>query len=433
MALLAQLLSCFSKNRLCFALLIILLVLLLLAARWAGITVRFTGVAMDDELQADQSLGVISASDINWVIAGDYWEKLTMGMNSFFDLATVAQQWNAAMSFPFTHNSFLYGLPADGRRKLDTIYDTQGLNRLMTQYNISPITTFGHFLRSASRHVIAIEIKYGETQNSFGQHIYHSSCTKNTKMLIDRLNTEAHKQSAKQFIIKKCCYVLAAHGTSPHEISSLCGFNLLDRKTILIDQWRGYNDRRWFRVIMKNFLVSHPSPWTPLPYSKKVTKTSTVLLKKHLGKSSNMKFVGVHLRSEKIKLRASNNVTIINQCFEKVYQLSHEIASNYSGIPVIYFGDGYSHAVFGKQLSKNNIAILQCNRNVPPKERNLAFDALVEQDMVSRAEVLIMLGGGSFQMQILSRYYTFPNARLAYQVCDEARHDLSDYLRMTRT
>ena len=148
----------------------------------------------------------------------------------------------------------------------------------------------------------------------------------------------------------------------------------------------------------------------------------------NLGESSNTKFVGVHLRSEKIKLKTSNNDTIINQCFEKVHQLSREIASNYFGIPVIYFGDSYSHTVFGKQLSDNNITILH---NVPSKERNLTFDALVEQDMVSRPEVLIMLGGGLFQMQILSQYRALPNTRLAYQVCDEARHKLNDYLKMT--
>ena len=128
----------------------------------------------------------------------------------------------------------------------------------------------------------------------------------------------------------------------------------------------------------------------------------------------------------------TRSVTIINQCFEKVYQLSHEIASNYSGIPVIYFGDRYSYLVFGKQLSETNIDILECRtHSLFSRERNSAFDVLVEQDMVSRAEVLIMLGGGSFQMQILSRYRTLPNTRLAYQVCDEARHKPNDYLTMT--
>ena len=428
-----QLTLCFTKNRHCFVvLLFIQFGLLLLVAWWAGSTVNLFA-EVDEELQADQSLiGVISASDINWVIAGDYWEKLTMGMNSFFDLATVAQQWNAAMPFPFTYRSFLFGMPGYGRRKLDTIYDTQRLNRLMSQYNLSLFSTFGHFLRSASRQVIALEIKYGEVRDSLGRHIYNSSCTKNTKKLIARLNSVTHKHSAKQFTVKKCCYVLAAHGTSPHEISSLCGFNMFDRITILIDQWRGYNDRRTFRLIMKKFYVPHPNPGTPLPYSKKIIETSTSLLRKHLNDSLSTKFVGVHLRSEKVMLK-TRSVTIINQCFEKVYQLSHEIASNYSGIPVIYFGDRYSYLVFGKQLSETNINILECHtHSLFSRERNSAFDVLVEQDMVSRAEVLIMLGGGSFQMQILSQYRTLPNTRLAYQVCDEARHKPNDYLTMTR-
>ena len=51
-----------------------------------------------------------------------------MGMNSMFQLATIAKMWNATFPIPFTTNSKLYGLP-DGGLNLDItfIYDFRKL------------------------------------------------------------------------------------------------------------------------------------------------------------------------------------------------------------------------------------------------------------------------------------------------------------------
>ena len=72
----------------------------------------------------------------NSVIVGDYWEQMTMAMNSMFQLATIAKVWNATIPIPFTGHSYLYGLPT-GKQNLDTIYDIEKFLHLAEQFNIT--------------------------------------------------------------------------------------------------------------------------------------------------------------------------------------------------------------------------------------------------------------------------------------------------------
>ena len=73
-----------------------------------------------------------------------------------------------------------------------------------------------------------------------------------------------------------------------------------DRVTILIKQWRGIEQKARFRLYMKHSRAPYPNPsWIPLPHSKSVNDSSIELLSSKLP-SPHMKFIGVHLRSEKV-------------------------------------------------------------------------------------------------------------------------------------
>ena len=359
----------------------------------------------------------------NAVLAGDYWEKLTMSMNNLFDLVALADLWNATVPLPFTVNSYLYGIPTENSRKLDIIYNTEELNALMVQWRLPPFTAFEHFLLSASKNVIALQLNFGtdlDPEPQYPSNIYSGICTKSVFNLLSHLNIRLHdyNSSLQPFRVIKCCHILARHITSPSEISTKCGIQNMSRVTILLDQWRGvYYTQSNFRLYVKDFISPHPGPWLPLPYSKEIVNRANKLLLDRLNKVWHTKFIGVHLRSEKVRIKVGFNTTAISQCFQMVYKLSKKLAFVHN-LPVFYFGDGLTKSVFGEQMTKYHIKLLKCN-TIPSQKTDKGFEAQVEQAMVSRAEVLVLLGGGTFQLQIYSRYRRLKNTGLVYRVCDD--------------
>lgn len=351
---------------------------------------------------------------------------MTMATNSMFQLATIAKVWNATIPIPFTADSYLYGLPT-GKINLDAIYDIERLLHLAKQYDINVFSTFEQFINSASRNVIGIEVKYAKNQSQLHahvpHHIYNVDCNKNNSLL-HQLNSEADKRSLKPFHFVKCCHILAGHDTSPQEISKLCGMHDKDRVTILIKQWRGIEQKARFRLYMKHFRAPYPNPsWIPLPHSKSVNDSSIELLSSKLP-SPHMKFIGVHLRSEKVMLRNFNKV-IYNQCFKQFYYLAQALSVLY-GLPVLYIGDSSTYLVFGKKMSRHKIKLTEYR-----KTQDEGYKAQVEQTILARAEILVLVGGGSFQLQVYNRYRTYNNTGIVYNVCidEEKKNYLTPSLR----
>ena len=294
----------------------------------------------------------------NSVLSGDYWEKITMAMNSMFQLAVIAKEWKARMPLPFTSDSFLYGLPTDqakgaDRQNLETIYNIEKLVQLAEKFNLPMFTTFEQFLQKASRSVIVVELKY-----MYKVRVSHDNLECNTDLL-NQLNNVTKKLFLKPFHFVKCCRILAGHNTSPQEMSSLCGIRDMNRVTILISSWRGIEHKARFRLFMKNFNSPYPDPSTPFPHSENVINSSITLLTKKIGTLT--KFVGVHLRSEKVWLK-SKSFTVFNQCFHLIHNLTQELTVRYSGLPVLYFGDYLTNKVFGKEMKKHNIELVQYSK-----------------------------------------------------------------------
>ena len=359
----------------------------------------------------------------NSVLAGDYWEKMTMAMSSMFQLSTIAKMWNATIPIPFTANSYLYGLP-DGKLNLDIIYNIDRLLLLAKQFNITVFSTFEQFINSASRKVIGIEVKYVKKQSQLHanvpHHIYNVDCHKDMNhSLLNQLNFEANRRSfnppLKPFHFVKCCHILAGHDTSPQEISKLCGIHDQGSVTILIKQWRGIENQARFRLYMKQFsTVPYPNPGLiPLPHSTNVIHSSIKLLSSKLT-NTQTKFIGVHLRSEKIRLM-SRKESMYKRCFRRFHHLIQKLCVKYPGLPVLYVGDSYTNLVFGKKMSRYKIKLTEY---LPTQDEG--YKAQVEQAFLARAEILILVGGGSFQTQVYKRFQTYNNTEIAHRVsCEE--------------
>ena len=350
-----------------------------------------------------------------------------MAMQSFFTLAVIAKQWDAKVVLPFTRNSYLYGLPARRRHSLDLLYDKVALKRLSLRYNISTMTSFDEFILSASRNVVYLELYYNLKEDSQGRHIYSTDrCSRNSRELLSQLNIEVHKRNLTPFHVTHCCHIMAKHVTTPLELQRSCSMHKIDNFTIVIKQWRGYtrDPNRRYRLYMPDFEILHPGPHVPLPHSKEVIDNANKLLGTRI--MPEQKFIGVHLRSQKLMLKSKQT---IHSCMEMTQNLSRELVSTHPGLPVIYFGDPYTSMTVGPELSKHNIKLLQFKKGMFGSVRDEGFQAQVDQHAAAMAEVLVLVGGASFQFQIYVQYQLLANSGVAYRICDQF---IENYLSVTK-
>ena len=106
---------------------------------------------------------------------------------------------------------------------------------------------------------------------------------------------------------------------------------------------------------------------------------------------------------------------VVRACILKLfYNLAQTLSVLYSGLPVLYIGDSSTYLVFGNKISKHKIELTEYR-----KTQDKGYKAQVEQAILARAEILVLVGGGSFQLQVYNRYCTNNNTGIAYKVCVE--------------
>ena len=100
----------------------------------------------------------------SFALARSYWEGMTMATFNFMGLVTVAKYWNATTVWPFTKNSYLWGIPVRGPRLgFDLIYDLDDVKQKCANASIPPPVSFEEFLETASRRVVAVIIDWQRT------------------------------------------------------------------------------------------------------------------------------------------------------------------------------------------------------------------------------------------------------------------------------
>ena len=154
-------------------------------------------------------------------------------------------------------------------------------------------------------------------------------------------------------------------------------------------------------------------PRYDLPYSQRLldsTKKFTQSL------TNGNDFIGVHIRAQKLLIRHKENSNFHDKdCIIHLLEKVHEISKKYSSIGrIVYIADTF---ITKYSSLLQNITVSRFNPAKFHVINNEAFTAQVEQNFLSKASVLIMCGGGSFEQSILLRYKTTnPNGHV-YTVC----------------
>ena len=349
-----------------------------------------------------------------YVMALTYWEELTMATNSWMQLALVAKYWGAYCIRPFTLNSNLYGLPKEGYHSVDIMYDPVELDRKLAEYSMPPIASFDEFIAKASRNVILVRIDYRRPK-------LHVEKCKGSKYFdisssLSLLNKESTKRGYSNFHLYDCCQIHGQHPTHPVDIAKGCGLDRLDEYTVITPEWRGITHVLNYRLLTPNLSdINHPNyDYDIYPHSKEVISNATAFIKESTGGED---FIAIHYRLESFVIRHNSRLT--DHCLRYVPEVTRQIQAHYPHVKhLLIFGDEEISQARADGRFQIKEEVSQFPRGSFGSIFDRGFAAQVEQNVMSRAKVLITAGCGSFQAETVSRFFREPGHIKRYHVCN---------------
>lgn len=365
-----------------------------------------------------------STTSTRLVLAFKISEQMTMAMSHTYQLARIATEWNARTVLPFLLRDRLTGTPHGHRTKpLDIIYNISLFDTISEKHGILPFVNFNAFINHADRLNVYFFYVYYFGNGGKGPVVERCSKSKEFvehKNILHVLNMESTRWKLSQFAYtaSHCCIVRSSQKFVPENFTEGCGVDTTKQFTIVINYWRGYSPttQKSFRLNAPNYRNKRKVPPFDLPYNKHIQDATNDFVK-HLTNGSNQ-FIGVHLRAQKLLIRHEKDSDFNDRkCINDLMNKIHEVSSNrkYSNYITVFFGDNRVKN-YHKLLA--NITVSHLNPDEYHLIQNDALIAQVEQNTLSKASILIMCGGGSFEASILQRYRKNNPSGLVYKICD---------------
>ena len=392
----------------------------------------------------------------NFVLGLSYWEQLTMATNSLCCLTAFSRHWHARTVEPFTRDAEMWGLPSTVHypvfhgmppiykggpaKPLDSLFNMTLFNShmLCSQYDIPPLADFEEFMLNANRSIRLLHFSFeahgGTLDFSEKNHIdcfKYSEFIQFSNKLLHYLNHDANQRHLPSFTVDAACCVNHLHVTTPEEIASHCGFKDLDSFTIIITTWRGYSHvpTKKFRLVVpvKSPVLRIPNASrTAYPLNNDVLSNVTAQFMKISGGKD---FIAVHIRTAKLGMLDYMSWEKLSiKCFNLAWSLISDLEKQYKELPIKYFVDygkfgSHSNEIYhGKRVSRVPFGQKKITpiHYVPSQFGGLAdqgFVSLVEQSTIAKAKVLVLIGGGSFQDEILARFRQEGRGDSAFKIC----------------
>ena len=254
--------------------------------------------------------------------------------------------------------------------------------------------------------------------------------------------TNLNERATSPFAVKACYCVNASHEVHPDKLSEFIGIQGDSEASVVFNNWRGICESDTTRATAKGsdrkkgrlFVSGYKKAAVPrggtvtLPYSVHVRRNASNFIH---SLNVEAEFAVVHLRTERLGERDERINGYFAQCWAEVMRiLQADILPKHPNITVLYFTDygllGSSSClrkncrgarIANATLAKNG---LKATRFDPAKFNAVSdsgFVALVEQSVMALSQYLLLVGGGSFEMQILQQFKSQPTAKRGYSVC----------------
>ena len=351
-----------------------------------------------------------------YVLACSLWEKTTMAVANMFSLLRFAHEWKAVVPVPFLKDHSLGGFPnytaaSNDRLSLKSLFKLDDLQSSPPKYpGLAQLVDYNYFLgekQNVPHHTFYIRINHSRKHRS--RHIRKMHCSNSifSKYIPNNIRASSIKVT--------CCLVPSFIPTLPSNISKGCGFDGLDEFLVVFEEWRGIAvpaARKKYRLLVpSSFVVKYTFPIpSSLQQSDHVVECANKFVKKFVGEG--VQFIGVHLRTEKLKIHSRSGLLNDTNCLQKTFETVKEIERNISIKHTLYFADLFRQYHHSKIFEAYKVKVTK----FIPKQFNClqheAFVAQVEQNVVSRAARLVVCGGGSFQMAIVDRYNRLNSSRM---------------------
>ncbi len=361
-------------------------------------------------------------------------EQLSRAIAHLYDMTMFAtdSSWNASIVLPVMNGdqSRVVGIPSSNTYPLSAIYNISAWQQMYKKLNIClPLTDFEDFMKYTDRNNICY--LYMVPARAVALHQNHSidpifeKCSSSNKVdralrsfhtAIDSLNVEAIKRNLPGFELSNAhCFMghVGHQHMQPQDFITACGLNNVKKFTVIFNTWAGivFKPRPGVAHIEKRVVVSlkeyeiRQTNWLLPPYSNDV-EGITIKYLKNLTKG--VKFIGVHIRAEKIWIRNSkdkdsNFTEKSEQHIRKCIILAQKIFEAQHFNTILFFGD---HMVkkYGHVLSELGVSMSHFDSSKYNAIQNNGLIGQIEQNVLSYAERLVACGGGSFQSSVIERF-----------------------------
>ena len=419
---------------------------------------RSNGGRRQNNIQASSS----RAQNRRYVLSMNYWEQFSNAIRNFFSLACLVDRWDARVVKPVTAHSRLYGLKniflddymnsSDTSYDLDLILDPASMDSVLNERGLRSMSPLNELLRYGERkltflHFISVKptreyiIKDAKTRIFLTKSFQESSiadCTGQPELNqlagLVALNLNSQLLNVTQLPLdtnpfqlhKYFCINMTGTGLTPRLLASRTDIDR-DNVAVVIINWRGTSNGSRVessskgphssnRIVVRDVECLHPKPLR-FEFSPSVVAATERFMNK-VG-VANGEFMAVHFRSEKMLLRQSRFPRLLPNCVNEALQARDEMLSELgvsgAGLKILYFADV---GTFGSETCKKCKSIAEMKHltgkyriklsHFSPSDYKLPLDrgfvGAVEMSLMSHASHMILVGGGSFQMQLKMKF-----------------------------
>ena len=408
----------------------------------------------------------------SYVLALTLQEQLSAASHSMFEMAPLAADWNAQLVEPVVLKSRIFGIegifPPDSKLytgqtsiKLSEIYDISEVRRIL-QTHVSPpvnMVPFEEFLATASRTVTLLHfVRFGEGNMDFVLNRTESDLvrrhfiTSNSTAPFDCTHMSGASQWARKVETKlnkksrKVCPVFAVERVLCFEPTLVYRTDVMLQHmshpgTIVFTDWRGcgikfgslehnselHTNPNSFRyaVLSEASMKEYPIKFEYRLHNPGITKVAEDYLETL---NKRPPFLSIHIRTERL-VRDALNLTC---CLESLKQMVDKLSNLSETLLITDVGSEYGTMTCGRRCEHNvhlqlflsklpsfNLTVSSYDPKLLNGTENSAYVSLVEMNMLSMGDKLVLVGRGGFQAILKDKFLSLNHTEEdVYHICN---------------
>ena len=387
---------------------------------------------------------------VGYLLVVGYSSQMSAGFREFYHLASITALLNLSTVEPYIQDIGLHGAPNTVKGKpnpevvkISSFYDVTSLKKALRTCTNSNLVTFSDFARNASRNVILVS--FLTSLGSLGKHF--SSGNPRLKIVEIETMTSSQQKGLKtlnswvSYVREKEKLQLPSSSFTMSRIilvdarplHLLPMSDLIDKlhsvihqeverfgsTTLILDKWRGVqqNNISGFYYFIEDFHYKNCTDIDTLKHS------DTVIIAVEKFKKTLKEYhptVAVHIRAERLVINFHGNKSHLTDCLSHLKQLlKNGILANNSRGTVHLFHDlgqygshscnkecGKNGRIFLDEIKRefNNIIVSFNPSSFHPVSLQATFAGFVEKEYMSGVDVLVTVGRGGYQDNIVKRF-----------------------------